>query len=235
MSGTDKGGSGLLDRRGFGVAAAGLMVSALAHPALARPALADQGWHDIDVSGSSAPLRFAMTRASDGKLVTQADYRGDVVLLYFGYTFCPDVCPLAMGNVAEILRRLGRQAAHVRVLFVTVDPDRDTLPLLKQYAAAFAPQIDALRGTPDALAALARRYRIAYSVVPASAGHPYEVTHSSAVYAFDAGGAARLLIPSLASQTPDIDGVSADLRRLVADGPRRGLVSRLLEEVLGLV
>jgi protein SCO1/2 len=201
----------------------------------ALPAHADHGWHDIDMSGISPPLEFSMTRAGDGRRVTQADYRGNVVLLYFGYTFCPDVCPLTLSNVTHILTKLGKEADRVRVLFVTVDPDRDTLPVLRQYAAAFGPQVDGLRGTPDALVALARRYRLEYSVAPASAGHPYTVTHSSAIYVFDQTGAARLLIPSLASQSPDIDGVTADLRRLIEGGAHQGTISHWLAYLRSLV
>jgi protein SCO1/2 len=218
-----------LARRGLlgSLAAAGL--------AAALPARADDGWHDIDMTGVSSALQLSMTRASDGKPVTAADFRGDVVLLYFGYTFCPDVCPLTLSNAANILNRLGSQAAHVRVLFVTVDPQRDTLPVLAQYAAAFAPQVVGLRGTPDELAALARRYRIEYSVTPASAGHPYAVTHSSAIYVFDQTGAARLLIPSLASQNPDFAGVTADLRRLIDGQGSKSLLSRVEAYFRGLV
>lgn len=199
-------------------------------------ARADDGWKNIDISGSSPPLRLDMSRAADGKLVTQRDYSGKTVLLYFGYTYCPDVCPLTLGNVDRVLKRLGPLANDVRVLFVTVDPKRDTLPILAQYAAAFGPQIDALRGTPDALERLARRYRIAYSVTPATPGHPYAVTHTSAIYVFDAAGAARLLIPSMASQNPDIAGTAADLRRIVEQGGRPpGIVSRMLNYILGVV
>src|SRR5579875_3219477 len=153
--------------------------------------------HGLDVSGSSPPLRFAMTRASDGKHVTAADYRGRIVLLYLGYTFCPDVCPTTLTNLDAALKRLGRAAAEVRVLFVTVDPARDTLPVLAVYAREFGPRIDALRGTPDQLAALARRYRLLYSVTPAGRDRPYEVAHSGGIYVFDRTGAARLLLPSL--------------------------------------
>jgi protein SCO1/2 len=193
----------------------------------AAPAWADKGWHDIDMTGLSPPLQIAMTRASDGKPVSAADFRGKVVLLYFGYTYCPDVCPLTLSNLTTVLGRLGRQAEQVRVLFVTVDPGRDSLAVLKQYAASFAPQVVGLRGSPDALAALARRYRIEYSVTPATASQPYAVTHSSAIYVFDKTGAARLLIPSMASQTPDIAGVTADLRRLIAGEAPAGVVQRI--------
>jgi protein SCO1/2 len=174
-------------------------------------------WHGIDVSGASPPLAFTMARTPDGKEVTEADYRGRVVMLYLGYTFCPDVCPTTLANIAEILSRLGPDAAHVSFLFVTVDPNRDTLPVLADYVQNFAPQITGLRGTPDQLASLARRYRLVYSVTPESPGHPYEVTHSAAIYVFDGSGAAQFLVPTLASAVPDIDGAAADLKRLVAE------------------
>ena len=181
----------------------------------------------IDISGSSPALEFAMTRASDGRQVTQADYRGLIVMLYFGYTFCPDVCPTTLTNVADVLKRLGPDTERVRLLFVTVDPDRDTLPVLEEYVKNFAPQIDGLRGDADQIAALARRYRLAYSVTPATGGAPYEVTHGSAIYVFDATGAARLLIPSLGSTAGDVAGVTADLRRLAGETHRPGLLAWL--------
>jgi protein SCO1 len=182
----------------------------------------------IDISGNSPPLAFAMTRASDRRRVTEADYRGDIVMLYFGYTFCPDVCPATLANVAGVLKRLGPDAARVRLLFVTVDPDRDTLPALADYVKSFAPEIDGLRGDADQIASLARRYRIAYSVTPATATHAYEVTHGSAIYVFDGSGAARLLIPSLGSAAGDVAGVTVDIRRLVNEGNPSGLFSWLL-------
>lgn len=184
-------------------------------------------WHAMDISASSPRLSFTMIRASDGKTVSSADYRGQVVMLYFGYTLCPDVCPTTLANVAGILSKLGSAAADVRVLFVTVDPNRDKLPLLARYVKQFAPQVDGLRGTPDQLEQLSRRYRIAYSVIPATKDHPYEVTHSSAVYIFDGSGTARLLVSSLASQTPDIAGTAADLRRLIREYPSPVTASRI--------
>ncbi len=213
-------------RRAFVIAALGIVLALLA-------GCNDDsaGWHSTDVSGSAAPLQFTMARAGDGKPVTAADYRGQVVLLYFGYTFCPDICPTALTNISAILRQMGPDARHVRVLFVTVDPDRDTPPVLAAYVKNFAPQIDGLRGTPDQLARLARRYRVVYSVTPASKGHPYEVTHSSAIYVFDASGAARLLVAPLVAGTPDIAGTVDDLKRLVEEKSRSGLLGRLRREM----
>jgi protein SCO1/2 len=174
----------------------------------------EEAWHSTNLKGAMPPLAFTMTRASDSKEVTAADFKGKVVLLYFGYTFCPDVCPTTLANIDKILTRMGDKADQVRVLFVTVDPNRDTLDVLKSYTELFAPEIVGLRGTPDQLAALARRYRVSYSVTPATKDEPYDVAHSSAVYVFDKSGAIRLLMSSLSSPKPDIDGGTADLERL---------------------
>jgi protein SCO1 len=175
--------------------------------------------NSIDVSGNELPLEFRMTRASDGKEVSEADYRGQVVMLYFGYTNCPDLCPMTLLNVATVLKGLGADARRVRVLFVAVDPERDTLPVLKKYVKSFGPQVDGLRGTKDELTALAGRCHAGYSVTPPTKDHPYEVSHSAVIYVFDATGAARLLIPSLSDARPDIPGTTSDLKRLI-DGTK---------------
>jgi protein SCO1 len=169
----------------------------------------------IDVSGNELPLEFRMTRASDGKEVSEADYRGQVVVLYFGYTNCPDLCPMTLLNVAAALKGLGPDARRIRVLFVAVDPQRDTLAVLEKYVKSFGPQVDGLRGTKDEIDALTGRYHAGYSVTPATKDHPYEVTHSAVIYVFDATGAARLLIPSLSAAKPDIAGATSDLKRLL--------------------
>jgi protein SCO1 len=212
---------GMTRRRLAAFFAAGIAVAFLAG--------CDNGakWHAIDVSGSLPALSFTMTRSEDGKRVTEADYRGKIVLLYFGYTECPDECPTTLANMAQILRRLGADAPHLRILFVTVDPNRDTAPVLAAYVKNFAPEIVGLRGTPDELAALARRYRVVYSVTPATEDQPYEVTHSAGIYVFDRSGAARLIFASLDTATPDIAGTTADLRRLVAESEPQGPLARL--------
>lgn len=164
-----------------------------------------------DITGVMPALEFAMTRANDGKPVRASDYRGKIVVLYFGYTHCPDECPTTLANLASVLTRLGAKAADVRVLFVSVDPDRDTLPVLKSYVQVFAPEIDGLRGSADATAILARRYRVTYQVTPASAEHPYDVMHSDSIFFFDAGGRARLVATSV-SHT---DAIAADIENLM--------------------
>jgi protein SCO1 len=182
-----------------------------------------QHWNDVDVGGAFPPLQFTMRRASDGAVVRASAYRGKVVMLYFGYTDCPDICPMTLGNLARVLGRLGLAAERVRVLFVTVDPNRDSLATLKAYTAQFAPQIVGLRGTPNELAALARTYRIAYTVNPGDVRHPYEVTHSAAIYVFDPTGAARLLVPSMDAPNPNIAGVAVDIQELLAEPHRNGI------------
>jgi protein SCO1 len=189
-----------------------------------------RAWHAADLSGSLPTLDFTLTRASDGKQVTAADYRGKIILLYFGYTFCPDVCPTTLLNISEVLKRLGPLADDVRVLFVTVDPARDTLDVLRQYTQSFAPQVVGLRGTADHLAALARRYRVAYSVKTAGENQ-YEVTHSTATYAFDRNGAARLLISDLANAKVDLKADTEDLRALIQEKGRPSVWQRLLHMI----
>jgi protein SCO1/2 len=177
----------------------------------------DAPWHAVNVRNTLPDLAFTLTRAEDGKAVTEADVRGKVVMLFFGYTFCPDVCPLTMANLTEVLKRMGPAADAVQVLFVTVDPTRDTLPVLAAYAASFDRRATGLRGTDNQLAVLARRYRVTYSVLPAQGSRPYTVVHGPSVYVFDRTGAARLMVPEFYDGTADIAGVTADMLRLVRE------------------
>lgn len=180
---------------------------ALAVTSCGRPTEA-QG---TDITGVMPPLAFHMARANDGAEVTAASYRGKAVVLYFGYTHCPDECPTTLANMTTVLQRLGKRAGNVRVLFVSVDPTRDSLPILKSYAQAFAPEIHGLRGSDDEVAALARRYRVIYSVTPASPSHPYEVTHSASVFFFDRAGRARFVTMS----TGNSNEIAALVERLL--------------------
>lgn len=146
-----------------------------------------------DIKGVMPSLQFQMHRANDDAPVSERDYRGKIALLYFGYTHCPDICPTTLSNLSISLNMIGDKAKKVRVLFVSVDPNRDTVPVLKAYVNAFSPEIDGLRGTPNQIADLARRYRVAFSVTPGTGSKAYEVTHSNAVYFFDTKGKARLV------------------------------------------
>jgi protein SCO1/2 len=192
-----------------------------ASPLVGRPPASE--WHPKDIAGLVPPLAFTMTEAASQRTVTEAEFRGRIALLYFGYTFCPDVCPTTLTNLGDVVDRLGTLSDQVRVLFVTVDPRRDTLPVLRRYVALFASQVVGLRGTDDQLMILARRYRVLYSVTPATSGQTSQVSHSAGVFGFDRVGAARLLEPSMATAKPDIEGLAADLQRLLAE-PRDRIV-----------
>jgi protein SCO1 len=190
-----------------------------------------QRWHALDIAGTLPPLQFQMTRARDQRLVSERDYRGQIVALYFGYTFCPDLCPTTLANLASVLQGMGNEAQRVAVLFVTVDPERDTLPVLASYVRDFAPEIDGLRGTPDQLTALARRYRVAFSVTPGTNDRPYEVDHSSAIYVFDGARSARLLVAYLSTSAPDLEGTRSDLARLAHEQAPSGILAWLRDAV----
>jgi len=159
--------------------------------------------------------------------VTAADFTGKVTLLYFGYTNCPDVCPATLYNVDKILRRLGPLGSKIQLLFVTVDPNRDSGPVLAQYVSLFGPNIIGLRGTPNQLFTLARRYRVVFSVKPSSNPALYQVYHSAATYVFDAKGQAQFLIAGLDTDAPDFDGIAADLKDVVQSSPNESVLSWL--------
>jgi protein SCO1/2 len=187
-----------------------------------------RAWHSTDMTGVLPALHFTMTRASDAKTVTAADYKGKIVLLYFGYTNCPDVCPTTLLNITDMLKTLGKRADDVRMLFVTVDPNRDTLAILKESTGAFAPQVVGLRGTPDQLTTLAKRYRVSYSVKPAHDGKPYEVTHGAAVYVFNRQGDIKLLFTGLSTANTELAPMTEDLLEMVAGAGSDSWWRRLL-------
>jgi protein SCO1/2 len=177
------------------------LILALILAGCSKPA---QSFHMTNISGGMPKLDFRMT--ADGKPVSAADFRGKVVALYFGYTHCPDVCPATLANLADMAAKVAD--SDVRVLFVTVDPERDSDAVMADYAKAFSPQVVGLRGTSNALASLARTYRVAYEV---KKGPPYEVMHSNAVFFFDRNGRAQLVT----TDTSDASAMAEDVKRLL--------------------
>ncbi len=135
---------------------------------------------------------FALS-GSDGSVLRLSDYRGKVVLLAFGFTSCPDVCPTTLAVLARARKQLGRNGNEVKVVYVTVDPERDDAKRLKKYLAAFDPTFIGGTGTADKLAAVRKEYGIAADKKPAGAG--YVVAHSSYTYLVDRGGKLRALMP----------------------------------------
>jgi len=169
-------------------------------------------WALRDISGLLRPLQFSL-HDSDGQPRHADDYHGKLVLLYFGYTHCPDVCPTTLATVTQAIRRLGDNADRVRLLFVSVDPSRDTPAVLKRYANAFGPQVVGLSGSQQQLQALSKRYRLSYGYDQPDAKGRYAVSHSSAVFIFDADGQGRLLGLESAPSTD----FQTDLERLLAE------------------
>lgn len=152
-----------------------------------------------NISGHMPDLDFKLTD-DQGKAVTGADYRGKVVLLFFGYTHCPDVCPLTLAQLHVVMQRLGPSAEGARILFISVDPARDTPSSMRAYVNAFDPRAIGLVGDARHVEALSKRYRSAFSREPGDADGNYEVSHSSAIYVFDRDGRARVLATPSASR-----------------------------------
>ncbi len=167
---------------------------------------------DLDhLPGMFPNLRFDFISADTGKPVTEADFRGKVVALYFGYTHCPDICPLTMSDLATALGKLGPLAKDVRIVFISVDPARDTLPILKAYTHAFSPEAIGLRGTMPEVDKVTARYHVAFSYGPKDKDGNYVVNHSSGVYIFDQKGRVELL----GSEVDSPEKFAHDLRQLI--------------------
>ena len=145
----------------------------------------------IDVSGADYAKNFELTD-HNGVIRHLGDFKGKVVVLFFGYTQCPDVCPTSMAELAQVKRLLGKDGERLQGLFVTVDPARDTPEVLKGYMANFDPTFLALYATPDTLAQLAKDYKAYYKKVDGSTPTSYTMDHSAGSYVYDTQGRLRL-------------------------------------------
>ncbi|WP_448188724.1 SCO family protein [Azospirillum sp. sgz301742] len=137
--------------------------------------------HQVETTAASVGGPFQLTDHT-GKAVSDADYRGKHLLIYFGYTFCPDVCPTELSTMAAALDALGPTAERVQPLFITIDPERDTVAHLAEYVALFHPRLVGLTGTPEQIRAVAREYRVYAAKAPGSGGEGYLMDHSSFIY-----------------------------------------------------
>ena len=160
---------------------------------------------DPAATGIGGPFRLT---AGDGRTVTDADFRGRWMLVYFGYTHCPDACPTALQDMANAVDALGPDAARrVALVFITIDPERDTPALVQDYVSAFNAPITALSGTPEQIAAAAHGYRVYYAKHPRDDGG-YDMDHSSFIYLMDPRGN---LVGNFTHETPP-DAITAKLR-----------------------
>jgi protein SCO1 len=180
-----------------------LACAALAH-------CAKQEFNNIDITGADYARDFSLTDTG-GAHRTLSDYRGKLVVLFFGYTQCPDVCPATMAELARVRRDLGADGARVQVLFATLDPARDTPQLLARYVPSFDPTFVGLYGSEPEIEATKREFRIFSQKVAGSSPETYTLDHTAGSYVFDAQGHVRLFIRGQAKSAE----IVADLRRLM--------------------
>ena len=164
-----------------------------------------------DITGVDWGKTLSLTD-HNGKPRQLADFKGKAIVLFFGYTQCPDVCPTTLLAMRDVLKRLGDDASRVQVLFVTLDPQRDSAQLLSGYVTAFDPSFIGLRGDDETIAALARDFKVFYTRQPGTTPDNYSIDHSTASYAYDPQGRLRLLLRH--GESPA--NVAADLKLLLA-------------------
>ena len=147
----------------------------------------------VDITGAGFGKELNL-KDHNGKPRTLADFRGKVVTVFFGFTHCPDACPTTLAEMSQVMRELGADAEKVQVLFVTVDPERDTPEVLQQYVPAFHPSFLGLVGDAEATARTAKEFKVFYQKQPLTGGG-YSVDHSAGTYIFDREGRLRLFAP----------------------------------------
>lgn len=187
-----------------------IVAAALALAACTGPSTPQ--FHSTDVTGANYGKSFALND-HHGRRRTLADFRGKVVALFFGFTQCPDVCPTTLNTMREVMTQLGDDAERMQVLFVTVDPERDTEALLAHYVPAFDPRFLGLYGDAAETAAVAKEFRIFYRKSGDTEGPNYSIDHSAGTYVFDPQGRLRLYVRH--AETPE--NIAADIRMLLAD------------------
>lgn len=149
----------------------------------------------IDITGANYERALTPTLQmtdTSGKVVTMEQFKGKVVVMFFGFTHCPDACPTTLAEVAQAKTLLGADGTKVQPVFVTLDPERDTTSLLQPYVASFGDDFIALRGTPEHTAQLAKAFKVYYTVVPGKTPGNYTLDHSTGSYVFDPQGRVRL-------------------------------------------
>lgn len=170
-------------------------------------------FRSTDITGANFGKELSLT-AHDGKPRTLADFRGKLVVLSFGYAHCPDICPTTLAETAAAMKALGTDAARVQVLFVTVDPERDTAEVLSKYVPAFDARFLGLTGDPAAIQRAAKEFKIFYERRQGSAPGAYTVDHSGQTYVIDDQGRLRLLV----RHERLAEDLAQDLRTLLKEG-----------------
>lgn len=165
-----------------------------------------------NVRGFLPDLRFTLDGA-EGKTYSAEDFKGKTVMLFFGYASCPDICPTTMAQLSQVMDRLGSDAEDVRIIFISVDPHRDTADILQAYVDIFDEHAIGLTGSEKQIADVARRYRVSYQIEKPQDDNPdsYEVAHSRGVYIFDQNGRARIL----ASDGESVDALTEAVKKVM--------------------
>jgi len=169
-----------------------------------------QTFNSVDITGASYGRDFALTD-QNGNRRTLADFRGKVVLIFFGYTQCPDVCPTTLADMAQVKAKLGSAGDKLQVLFISVDPDRDTPAVLTQYVPSFDRSFIGLYGNAEETARTAKEFKVIYQKVPGKTSTSYSIDHSAGSYLFDSQGRLRLFV----KQSQSVDSIAADVKRLM--------------------
>lgn len=168
----------------------------------------------IDITGADYAKGFSLTD-HNGQVRTLQDFQGKIVMMFFGYTQCPDVCPTSMLEMARIKQLLGKDGERVQGLFVSVDPERDKPDMLKEYMAAFDPTFLALVPTPEQLTLLAKDYKVYYKKVDGPTPTSYTMDHTAGSYVYDTRGKLRLF--TRYGTKPEL--TAADIRQLLVSAP----------------
>ena len=179
--------------------------------ACSPPGEGTAGFENTDITGANYGQNFKLLD-HHGQARSLADYRGKVVTLFFGYVQCPDVCPTNLSGMAEVMRQLGPDADKVQVLFMTVDPERDTQTLLAEYVPAFDARFVGLYGDLPTTRAVAADFKVFYQKQGDVNGKAYTVDHSTGTYVFDPQGHLRLYVKH--AEKPEL--IAADIRKLLA-------------------
>ncbi len=169
----------------------------------------------VDLSGAKYARELQLPDI-DGRSRSLADFKGKVVVVFFGFTQCPDVCPTTMAELSQVKKMLGKDGDKVQGVFVTVDPDRDTPELLKAYLGSFDPSFVALRGTPEQLKAAAQEFKVYYAKVPGKTPETYTMDHTAASFIFDTEGRIRVF----SRYGSGAEALSQDIMTLLAEAKR---------------
>ena len=188
-----------------------LLVSVLAGGLLGGCSEKAAGFKSTDVTGADYGRSLSLTDVATGKDRTLEDFRGKVVMVFFGFTQCPDVCPTTLIKAAEVKKQLGADGGKLQVLFVTVDPERDTPEVLSKYVPAFDPSFIGLRGDANQIRQATREFKVFYQKVPNRDGSSYTIDHTAASYIIDREGRLRLFV----RHNQSVEEVVADLKQLM--------------------